>query len=202
MPLFHWSGTTRAGESMSGTLESPSKEQVLDSLRKQGIVVSTITEKTGLEASPVARRLKRVVFGLILLAGAAAMAMISKGARIECVRAGESYDCTIATTMAGFHTLYTENIHGVQSASQEHRAGSGGKRGSAASSRVVLTDGHKTLTTEWLQSVMPTVEQTMNVLNDHFAKRAASVGTWQIEAAPAAVALFLGLIGLWLVLRP
>ena len=134
--------------------------------------------------------------GLALLAGATLMGMISKGARIECTRAGAAYDCSIETTMAGVRTLYTESARGARTVSAETHY-SYGKR-STRSDRLVITGDGRPLATEWLQSVMPRAEHVANELNRAFAQQKPSASAWQIEAAPAAVALVMGIVGLWI----
>src|SRR5690242_5678765 len=130
---------------MSGTLESNSREAAMEELRKNGITVTAI--------DAVARRparLKFFLFALVLLAAGGLMSTIAKGARIRCARNGGAYDCTIETLMGGYRTLYAEEARGVRGATEEHRAGSGGRRGgSAASSRVLIAGESRTISTEW-----------------------------------------------------
>jgi len=199
MPQFHWTGQTRNGQTASGTIDAPSKEAAVSALRRQNVMVTSISSREGVASSSVGQRLARVVLGLALLGGATLMGMISKGARIQCARSGAAYDCTIDTTMAGLRTLYTENTRGARSVTVETRVGRG-KR-ATRSSRLVITGDGRPLATEWMQSVMPASEHVAREINQAFAQQKPSVDAWQIEAAPAAVALVLGIIGLWLLVR-
>jgi hypothetical protein len=199
MPQFHWSGRTRNGQTASGTIDAPSKEAAVNALRAQNVMVTSISTREGAGSSGVGQRLARVVLGLALLGGATLMGMISKGARIQCARSGAAYDCTIDTTMAGIRTLYTENTRGARSVTVETHVGRG-KR-ATKSSRLVFTGDARPLATEWMQSVMPASEHVAREINQAFAQQKASVDAWQIEAAPAAVALILGIIGLWILMR-
>ena len=65
----------------------------------------------------------------------------------------------------------------------------------------MLTSDGRPLATEWMQSVMPSSDHVEREINQAFAQQKASVDAWQIEAAPAAVALVLGLVGLWFLVR-
>jgi hypothetical protein len=132
------------------------------------------------------------------------MAMVAKGARVHCATAGAGYDCTVATTMAGFRTMYSENIRGARSAAVDSRSAITGTRrssGRAFASRLMITGAGQPLSTEWMQNPFPASDYAARQLNDSFAHGAGSVDTWQIEVAPAAVAVVLALIGLWLLIR-
>jgi hypothetical protein len=142
-------------------------------------VVTSISSREG--GGP---RLGRIFLGLLLLGGATLMGMIAKGARIECARSGASYDCTVATTMAGFRTMYTESVRGARNVTVEERIGRG-RRGTR-SSRLVIAGEGRPLATEWMQSVMPASDHVARELNGAFAQQEASIEAWQIEAAPAA----------------
>src|SRR5262245_2607072 len=47
MPQFHWKGRTSGGQQVTGSLAAGSKEDVMSSLRRQGITVQSIEEKRG-----------------------------------------------------------------------------------------------------------------------------------------------------------
>lgn len=195
MPPFYWTGRTHDGRTVSGTIEANSKEAAVNALRAKNVTVATIAEGTAAPRS----RFARIVLALALLAGATLMGMISKGARIQCTRGGAGYDCSIETTMAGVHTLYTESARGARTVSAETHYSYGKRR--TRSDRLVITGEGRPLATEWLQSVMPRAEHVANQLNQAFAQQKASANAWQIEAAPAAVALIMGIVGLWILAR-
>jgi hypothetical protein len=211
MPQFSWEGRTGNGQAVSGTLDAPSKEAVVAKLRAQNIMVTTITEysEAPARAARTKGRIGRILLGLLLIGGAAIMAMISKGTKIHCAQSGAAYDCTVTTTLAAVHTLYAEDIHGARTASDETqsaiKADRRGKGGRAMSSRVILASEAKTLSSEWLQNPFPNSANVTRDLNRAFAQNAASFDAWQIELAPAAIAVVLAVIGLLLVvfaLRP
>ena len=106
MPQFNWSGKTPDGHSVSGTMESTSKEAAVSALRGKNIAVSSILER----ADGLNFQWGRIFLGLLLLAGGALMGVVAKGTRVECARAGAGYDCKIMTTMAGFHVLESESV--------------------------------------------------------------------------------------------
>jgi hypothetical protein len=101
--------------------------------------------------------------------------------------------------MAGIRTLYRENTRGAGSVTVETHIGRGKRP--TRSSRLVLTGDARPLATEWMQSVMPSSEHVAREINQAFAQQKNSVDAWQIEAAPAAVAIVLGLVGLWFLVR-
>ena len=197
MPQFQWSGRTSDGRTVSGTIVAESEEAALTQLRPHAAVTSI--SRGPAPASRLGARLGRIVLALALMGGATLMGMISKGSRIQCTRAGAAYDCTIDTTMAGFRTMYTENIRGAQTVSVETQYGHG-KR-ATRSDRLVLSGTGRPLATEWMQSVMPRAEHVAKELNQAFAQQKASAGGWQIEVAPAAVALILAIVGFAVLLR-
>jgi len=176
-----------------------SRDDVVARLRKQNIAVTAVHE--GGSAGGGRSRLKSFIFALALLAGAALMSTMAKGMRIRCTRAGAAYDCTIETLMGGYRPLYAEDVRGVREVTQERREGVSGKRGRAASSRVVMAGEKRTIATEWLQSALPTSAQVVEALNRELARGAASAEAWQIEAAPMGVALVFGIVGLVVLFR-
>ena len=101
--------------------------------------------------------------------------------------------------MAGIRTLYTENTRGARSVTVETHVGRGKRP--TRSSRLVFTGDARPLATEWMQSVMPPSDRVAEQLNQAFAQQKPSIDAWQIEAAPAAVALLLGIVGLCLLVR-
>src|SRR5204862_7408132 len=103
------------------------------------------------------------------------------------------------TPMAGSRALETENTRGARVVNVQTRYGRG-KR-ATKSNRLVFTGDARPLATEWMESVMPASEHVAREINQAFAQQKAAVDAWQIEAAPAAVALILGIVGLWFLVR-
>lgn len=179
MPRFDWRGKTPDGHSVSGTIESTSKEAAVSALRAKTIAVSALLER----ADGLHVQWGRIFLGLLLLAGAA-------------------YDCTVMTTMAGFHTLESAAIPGTNLVSVDHRAAVGGKRGRAAASRLTISAASgRSFSTEWLQTAMPGSDRVAEELNQAFAQQKATVSAWQVEIAPMIVAAVLAIIGLLVLVR-
>ena len=198
MPEFHWNGKTQDGHSVSGTIESSSKEAVIASLRAKNITVSSIVE----QAEGLRPRWGRVLIGLLIMTGGALMAIVAKGTRIDCARSGAAYDCTVGTTLAGFHTLYSETIPGTIAVSVEKRDAISGKHGRPASSRLLVAAVHgRPFSTEWLQNALPGSDHVAAEINQAFAQQKAAVSTWQVEIVPMIVAAVLAIAGLLLLAR-
>jgi len=198
MPEFHWNGKTQDGHSVSGTIESTSKEAVIASLRAKNITVSSILERAG----GLRPRWGRVLFGLLILTGGALMAIVAKGTRIDCTRSGAAYDCMVGTTLAGFHTLYSETIPGTNAVSVEKRDAISGKHGRPASSRLLVAAVRgRPFSTEWLQNALPGSDHVAAEINQAFAQQKAAVSTWQVEIVPMIVAAVLAIAGLLLLAR-
>lgn len=203
MPSYQWTGRTSAGDALSGSLEAPSKDDVVVALRARNIVVNTITEGMGSTRRGGAGR---IAVGLLLLGGAVLMALIAKGTRIHCTRTAAAYDCTMETNMAGFRVLYAEDIRGARSATDETRTSDSydsktRTRSTSERHRLVITGEKSTVASEWMAHPMASCDWAAGTLNENFAKRqAASFETWQVETPPAAVALVLAIVGVLLFL--
>lgn len=198
MPQFDWSGRTGGGQSVSGTIESTSKEAAVAALRAKDIAVSSILEQAG----GLHVRWGRILFGLLILAGGALMGIVAKGTRVDCARAGAAYDCTVGTTLAGYHTLDSETVRGANAVSVEKREAISGKRGRPASSRLIVAAMRgRPFSTEWLQNAWPASDHVAAQVNQAFAQQKAAVSAWQVEIAPMIVAAVLAITGLLLLVR-
>ncbi|MEK6375909.1 MAG: hypothetical protein AABO58_24800 [Acidobacteriota bacterium] len=202
MPMYQWTGRTRSGEAQSGSLEASSKEAAIAALRAGNILVNTITERMGSTRRGGAGR---IAVGLLLLGGAFLMAMIAKGTRIHCTRTAAAYDCTVETTMAGFHVLYAEDIRGARNATDEKKTSDSydsktRTRSTSESHRLMLAGATSTVASEWMAHPLASCDWVSGTLNENFAKRQApSFETWQVETPPAAVALVIAITGLFLI---
>lgn len=202
MPLYQWTGRSRSGEAQSGSLEASSKEAAIAALRAGNILVNTITGRTGSTRRGGAGR---IAVGLLLLGGAFLMAMIAKGTRVHCTRTAAAYDCTMETTMAGFHVLYAEDIRGARNATDEKRTSDSydsktRTRSTSESHRLMLAGATSTAASEWMAHPLASCDWAAGTLNENFAKRQApSFDTWQVETPPAAVALVVAITGLFLI---
>jgi hypothetical protein len=179
-------------------MESTSKEAAVAALRAQNIAVSSILE----QAQGLHVRWGRILFGLLILAGGTLMALVAKGTHVDCTRAGAAYDCTVDTTLAGFHTLYSETITKANAVSVEKRSAISGKHGRPASSRlIVATVSGRTSSSEWLQNAWPGSDHVAAQINQALAQQKDSVSVWQVEIVPMIVAAVLAITGLWLLAR-
>lgn len=196
MAQYQWTGRTSSGAELSASIEAASKEAALAALRAQGITVATLTERT----RSAGGRIGRAAFGLLLLAGAAILALTATGTRIRCVRTAAAYDCTMVTTMAGLRPMVEEELRGVSAASEESKTtGSYDSRNRRNSSitrhRLVLT-GERSLSSEWMAHPFATTASVAATLNANFARRdAASFETWQVESPPMIIGAVIALIG-------
>ena len=117
MPQFNWSGRDAGGRSISGTLDAPNKEQVVLQLKKSGVVADEVRE-LGADGTLVPSRDYKTTFkflflALLLIAGAAAMTLISP---VDVIRCAPDRSCVIEHRLAGLYVFDNEQASNLTTA--------------------------------------------------------------------------------------
>ena len=187
MATFSWKGRLPSGQEITGELEARSKETVIEKLREQRIVVSSITERrTGGEpADPdrvsgraPASRSRTLVVAIVFVAIAAAISYFAPVTTYRCTRnANGRADCVVTELVLGVYPLQVQQSVSVASVDID----SDGDR-----SRLAFTDrrGQSIRAAHWNES-----SSTLDVRSDLASFLADSkqheIFRWHVRYLPA-----------------
>ena len=219
MPTYHWNGRTKNGESISGTLDAASRDEVVAAPQGRGIVVTSVAGADRAAAPPEGASWQaiqvaagdgrwrafatRALMGSLLLVGGFFLASIATGIWIDCARepSDESYQCRVEKRMAGVWLFSNENLQRARSAASEERTtGSYDRRtrySSLTRTRVVITGPFGSVASEWMAYPIPSSPIVVNRLNRFFEGQGQpTFKSRQIESAPVGAAIMAAIVGL------
>jgi hypothetical protein len=169
MPRFHWKGRSAAGHEIEGDTSAASKDAVVAQLRRQGIMVTTVSTTgdaeaeasgSGVPAPPAdarplsaSERLARdrasskprpfrgalVASGFFV--GALALGYFVPVTFVRCERSAGSISCTLSEKDLGLVTVREQSLSGVTKVDVESRAETERRSDGWAQSRLVLANG-------------------------------------------------------------
>ena len=227
MPTYSWNGRTKNGQSISGTLDAESRDEVVAALQERGIMVGSVAGADRATAPPEGASWQaiqvaagdgrwrafatRALMGSLLLVGGFFLMSISTGVWIDCARdpSDESYRCRVEKRMAGVRLFSDENLQRARSAaSGEMTSGSYDRRtgySGLTRTRVVITGPYGSVATEWMAYPIPSSPIVASRLNRFFEGQGQpTFKSRQIESAPVGAAIVVTIVGLvfvWSALR-